>query len=175
MQAELARGLLGLSVTYTEEEFRRARRRALLRAHPDHGGSREELARVEAAVSFLSTERTRQHDQPRESKRRDYTNSRDCPSFTIDALPVEAFEWLLLAAVELGDVVDDEPPYRLEVAMNPPSGQWVVLEVVPDAGSSTVSIMMDCRTDDAGHEPAWSVTEVRDAWVTALNGLQTLS
>ena len=174
MQAETARGLLGLSVTYTEEEFRRARRRALLSAHPDHGGSREQLVQVETAVSVLSVERAPQFGERREKDLRDYTNSRDCPSFTIDALPVEAFEWLLLAAVELGDVVDDEPPYRLEVAMSPPSGPWVVLEVVPDAGSSTVSIMMDRRIDVERPEVTWSLTDVRDIWVAALNGLQPL-
>ena len=40
----------------------------------------------------------------------------DVASFTIEALPVEAFEALLIVATWLGEPLDDDPPYRLDVA-----------------------------------------------------------
>ena len=90
----------------------------------------------------------------------------DHPSFTIEALPAEAFEGLLLAAAELGDLIDDDPPYLLEVSMATPPA-WCRLEIVPDAGASTVSI----TTARAPGSPTPDVDEVRDVWVDALNRL----
>ena len=88
---------------------------------------------------------------------------RDCPSFTISLLPVEAYELLLIAAAELGDLADDEPPYRMEVRMIDPM-TWVTLELVPDAGASTVTISVESPGNV-------DVDVVRDMWIEALNGL----
>jgi len=38
----------------------------------------------------------------------------DVPSFTVEALPAETFEALVIVASWLGDVLDDEQPYRLD-------------------------------------------------------------
>ncbi len=43
--------------------------------------------------------------------------TRDVPSFTIEALPAEAFEALLVATAELGEVEDDDPPYELRTLL----------------------------------------------------------
>ena len=64
----------------------------------------------------------------------------DTPSFTIDALPVEAFEALLVVAVWIGEVLDDDPPYVLESHLVEPFACWCRLDLVPDAGASTVSL-----------------------------------
>ena len=89
------------------------------------------------------------------------------PSFTIDALPAEAFEALLIVTSWIGEVLVDEPPYLLDVHLYEPAECWCRLELVPDAGSSTVSITV------AGIEgrAAPLVDEVRDVWVANLNQL----
>ena len=92
---------------------------------------------------------------------------RDHPSFTVEALPAEAFEALLVVASWLGDLVDDDPPYGLEVALTEPMGGWCRLDLVPDAGASTVSVAV---AGAPGH-PVPSVEAVRDAFVDGLNRL----
>ena len=77
------------------------------------------------------------------------------------------FEALLLVAVTVGQVIDDDPPYGLEVAMADPVRCWCRLDVVPDAGASTVSV-------SAAAEPGFPVPvieQVRDAWIDGLNEL----
>ena len=76
----------------------------------------------------------------RRSRNRASGLSRDVPSFTVEALPVETFEGLLVVASWLGEVLDDDPPYRLDVHLHDPVECWCRLDVVPDAGSSTVSL-----------------------------------
>ena len=63
----------------------------------------------------------------------------DVASFTIEALPAEAFEALLIVATWLGEVVVDEPPYQLDVVLGEPFDCWCRLDLVPDAGASTVA------------------------------------
>ena len=91
----------------------------------------------------------------------------DHPSFTIDALPVEAFEALLIVTSWIGETLVDDPPYLLEVHLYEPTECWCRLDLVPDAGSSTVSITV------AGVEggPAPDIEDVRDVWVAHLNQL----
>ena len=93
--------------------------------------------------------------------------ARDVPSFTVEALPVETFEAMLVVASWLGEVLDDDPPYRLDTYLYEPLDCWCRLEVVPDAGASTVSLAV------AGLDgsPTPDVLAVRDAWVANLNAL----
>lgn len=149
-----ALALLGLGEGFGHEDLKRARRRALLLHHPDHGGSASRLAEVEQACEILA--------RAPASGRSEVRRASDRPSFTIDVLPVEAFEFLLLAAAELGDIADDDPPYRLEVRMHEPRDTWVVLEVVPDAGGSTISLFAESPT-------AFTVESLRDTWVDSIN------
>lgn len=86
----------------------------------------------------------------------------DRPSFVIDALPVVAFEVLILAARVLGDVCDDDPPYLIEAQLEDPPMTWCRLELVPDAGSTTVSVVTD---SEHGAET------IRDIWIKAVNEL----
>lgn len=153
--------MLGLTEGFDALDLRRARRLALLAGHPDHGGSREAVAAVERAVETLLAASDEAPAAGMQSVRR----GTDRPSFTVGALPVEAFELLILAAAELGDVSDDDPPYRLEVRMHEPRDTWVSFEVVPDAGSSTVSMSVEGRA-------ALDIEEIRDVWVTAINASQ---
>lgn len=91
----------------------------------------------------------------------------DHPSFTIEALPVDAFEGLLVVASWLGTVVLDDPPYVIEIALDDPLRGWCRLDIVPDAGSSTVSLAVAA---EPGH-PRPGIDEVRDSLVRALNQL----
>lgn len=151
--------LLGLAEGFDTVDLRRARRHALIAHHPDHGGSRESIDAVEQAVALLIAGATKPDMRVRRGS--------DHPSFTVDALPVETFELLLLATGELGEVVDDDPPYRLEVLMTDPHETWVRFEVVPDAGSSTVSLAVEATNPI-------DIEKIRDVWVAAINALQPL-
>jgi hypothetical protein len=91
----------------------------------------------------------------------------DVASFTIEALPAEAFEALLIVASWLGDPIDDDPPYRLDVVLGEPFGCWCRLELVPDAGARTVALT---RASLDGR-PVPDLDAVRDAWVRELNTL----
>ena len=91
----------------------------------------------------------------------------DVASFTIEALPAEAFEALLIVGTWLGDVIADEPPYQLDVALGEPFGCWCRLDLVPDAGASTVALTL-ASLDGL---PVPDLDTVRDAWVADLNTL----
>jgi hypothetical protein len=91
----------------------------------------------------------------------------DVPSFTVEALPVETFEALLVVAADIAQVLDDDPPYRLDTVLGSPLECWCRLEVVPDAGASTVSLFIG-RLDDRRAPPP---DVVRDLWIAALNDL----
>jgi hypothetical protein len=143
--------LLGLDETASIDDVHAARRRLARRLHPDVGGDENDMVRVnravEVAIAGLNTPQPRQSSAPQQPGVSDPVFPRrwrvDRPSFVIDVLPVEAFEWLLLAARVLGEVVDDDPPYALEVLLDSRADRWCRLEVVPDAGSSTVSIVVE--------------------------------
>lgn len=177
--------VLGLAPGASSDAVQAARRRIAKDVHPDAGGSAADMQRVNAAADAALAELARKapprqaawappSGPPRRTPRRQrpaqhgWSGARvDHPSFVVEALPAEAFEWLLVAAAELGDVIDDEPPYRLEVALQGTPRGWCELTLVPDAGASTVSLVV------AGEPgaPAPGVEAVRDAWVAALNAL----
>jgi hypothetical protein len=64
-------------------------------------------------------------------------------------------------------VLVDEPPYLLDVHLYEPAECWCRLELVPDAGSSTVSVTV--AAVESGPFP--DVDEVRDVWIAHLNQL----
>jgi hypothetical protein len=162
--------VLGLAPGAAASDVRAARRALAKRAHPDAGGSLAEMQALNdaaaAALRELAAEevvpvrpRTPRRTAPSGPVRRDH------PSFTIEALPAEAFEGLLVVGSWLGDLIDDDPPYLLEVALTEPIGAWCRLDVTPDAGASTVSISV------GGDPRPPSVDAVRDAFVDGLNRL----
>lgn len=169
---------LGLGPDATEDEIREARNRLAKRQHPDVGGSLDAMQRInEAAAAALAATSQRAAERAAarapappptrtaaEGERRSMVR-RDHPSFTIEALPAEAFEALLIAASVLGQVADDDPPYRLDVDLDGRSETWCRLDVVPDGGGSTVSLTIATSRVDV------SVTDVRDQFVAELNQL----
>lgn len=176
---------LGLGPDATSEEIRSARRRLAKANHPDQGGDPVAMQRIneaadaalltaDASVAAGATPAPAEPDPSARPSARTQTSgarlsgvARDTPSFTVEALPVETFEAMLVVASWLGEVLDDDPPYRLETYLYEPFDCWCRLDVVPDAGASTVSIVV------AGIDgtPTPDVLAVRDAWISNLNAV----
>ncbi len=173
--------VLGLAPGASLDEVRAARRRLALDAHPDRGGDGARMTAINAAFDAAVRQLTGRGPRPsppdppppppgparRERRDLRFGVEHDVPSFVIDALPAEAFEALLVVASWIGDVLVDDPPYVLEVHLHEPSPCWCRLDLVPDAGASTVSLMVA----RAGGTPAPSAEAVRDTWVAHLNQL----
>ena len=179
--------VFGLSPTASLDEVRAARRELAFAAHPDRGGDVADMQRInlafDAAVAHITGRRRLpprvapqpadfQAERPVGNPARDLRYfrrgvQRDVPSFTIDALPVEAFEALLVVTSWIGEVLVDDPPYVLEVHLHEPSPCWCRLDLVPDAGGSTVTLTVAA----VGGSPAPDVEAVRDTWVAQLNQL----
>jgi hypothetical protein len=160
------------------DDVRAARRRLARQAHPDAGGDTAAMASINAAAERALHELA----APSEDAEGDETadgdivdedvvvgaaRQHDIPSFTVEALPVETFEAMLVAAGWLGEVIDDDPPYRLDVHMTDPFECWCRFDIVPDAGASTVSLTVGSWAGS----PVAPVEEVRDVWVDVLNRL----
>jgi hypothetical protein len=178
-------GVLGLDRHATVDEIRAARRRLALSYHPDRNlqGARRMQAineAFDAAIGHATGRRLlgessrsangMHRPAPRPATRnQQWLSSRpqhDVPSFTIELLPVEAFEALLVVTSWMGQVLVDEPPYLLEVHIDDPQC-WCRLELVPDAGAATVSPTVAGVDGAAAPDVEW----IRDLWVANLNQL----
>jgi hypothetical protein len=183
--------VLGLPPSADAEAVRLARRRLAMAEHPDHGGDgatmqainvafEQAMARLQGVAPVAPPPAADAPPAPSappaeadggSSGRRTGQRyvERDEPSFVIEALPAEAFEALLIAGTVLGEVVMDDPPYVLEVRVVDPGDCWCRLELLPEAGGSTVMLTV------AGVEGiAPSLDAVRDRWIETLNGLGEL-
>jgi len=177
--------VLGLPPTADADEVRAARRRLALAEHPDRGGSAdrmqainvafEEAMELVAARPLAGPATTASPtppapeaapSQPAPSPGGRPRVERDEPSFVIEALPAEAFEALLVVASWMGELLVDDPPYLLEAHLYEPGECWCRLELLPEAGASTVMLTV------AGVEGvAPPVEAVRDLWIANLNAL----
>ncbi len=170
--------VLGVGPDATLAEVRSARRRLAAKFHPDHGGDAVRMGEINAA--FDAVEFHLLHPQTGDISVPPATNPEpvvpprryqgvqyDAPSFTIDTLPAEAFEALLIVTAWMGEVLVDDPPYLLEVHLTDPAPCWCRLDIVPDAGGSTVTLTVA----SIGGDPAPDVEDVRDRWVANLNSL----
>ncbi len=175
---------LGVTPDVGEAELRAARRRLAKELHPDHaGGDTARMRRLNAAFDAALEQLQRGAAGPGDTADNvsdaaaNVTPSaparvpgrvvHDVASFTIEALPAEAFEALLVVATWIGEVLVDEPPYQLDVELGEPFACWCRLDLVPDAGASTVAVTLVARDD--GTLP--DLDAVRDAWVANLNRL----
>lgn len=155
--------VLGLRPDATLDEVRNARRRLAAEFHPDHGGDAARMGEINAAFDAVVVLLAHRPVAPVRYRGVQY----DAPAFTIDVLPVDAFEALLVVTSWMGEVLVDDPPYVLEVHLTEPGPCWCRLDLVPDAGGSTVTLTVA----SVGGEPAPDVETVRDAWVANLNRL----
>jgi len=170
--------VLGLGPDATLDEVRSARRKLAAQFHPDHGGDAVKMGEINVAFDAVVFQLLHPAPSspapapeppvaPPSPARRYQGVQQDAPSFTIDHLPVEAFEALLVVTSWMGEVLVDDPPYVLEVHLTDPGPCWCRLDLVPDAGGSTVTLTV-ASIDGT---PAPDVELVRDAWVANLNRL----
>jgi hypothetical protein len=173
--------VLGVDSGASVQELRAARRRMAMRLHPDHaGGDAEAMRQVNDAFDAAMAALTRRspppegsgghrpEPEPRPQPRR--AGSRvvhDVASFTIEALPAEAFEALLVVSTWVGEVLVDDPPYQLDVALEDPYACWCRLDLLPDAGATTVSLTLA----GVGAAAPPDIDDVRDLWVANINQL----
>jgi hypothetical protein len=168
--------LLGLPNDASAADVHAARRRLAKRTHPDvDGGDTEAMRRLNEAVRIalteldLNTQDSPPPPAPSPARRPPSPGGtdHDVCSFVIEALPAVAFEALLVVTSWIGEVVVDEPPYQLDVLVLDPLRCWCRLDLVPDAGASTVSLTIAALPDEALPD----IDDVRDLWVAALNHL----
>jgi hypothetical protein len=179
MDRRAAFDVLRLSVDATAADVRMARRRLAKGLHPDHGGDAERMRELNAATT-AALEAIDERDRPAPAISADEPTPspvpprgprwvvEDVPSFVVEGSPAVAFEWLIHVAPALGDVLDDDPPYALEVEMAVPSRCWCRLELLPEAGASTVNLYVGVL---GGGAPP-TVEAVRDVWVDSLNSTE---
>lgn len=180
---------LGLGTDASSDDVRAARRLLAMTHHPDQGGDPARMQAIneaaDAALLLLVVDAAAVPDGPENHTpsatpvsggadrwtphvgERRSNIARDVLSFTVEALPVETFEAMLVVASWLGEVLDDDPPYQLDTYLYEPFDCWCRLDVVPDAGASTVSLAV-AGIDGA---PTPDVIAVRDAWVANLNAV----
>lgn len=176
--------VLGLDAAATADEVRAAHRRLAKAHHPDVGGDPARMRAVNGAVTAAlaaidaragagaRSNGTTPPPRPGPSQHVETSGAgrrvvHDTASFTVEALPAEAFEALVVVTSWLGEVLVDDPPYVLEVHIAEPPSCWCRLELVPDAGASTVSLTV--APVEIGPMP--DIDAVRDVWVAALNRL----
>lgn len=176
-----ARRLLGVGDDADADAIRAARRRLAKAIHPDvDGGSTDAMGALNAAADIVLAQLAAGYRPPvsppappgpveppvRSSDGSSVAS--DVASFVIEALPAEAFEALLVVTTWIGEVLVDDPPYQLDVVLNDPFRCWCRLDLVPDAGASTVGITI-ARLPDEPTLP--DIDDVRDLWVASLNRL----
>ena len=159
--------LLGVDSAADEATIRRAFRTLARVEHPDVGGDESRMALLlDAYANALAIAQSRGAKSSGTPGPRSRVE-RDVASFTVDALPVVAHEALLTVAAVLGDVAEDDPPYLLEFVIREGEGVWCRCDLVPDAGSTTVSVTVSPVSD----EPLLRCETVRDLIVAELNSL----
>jgi hypothetical protein len=181
--------VLGLPPGSTVEDVENARRSLAKSSHPDVGGSVRQMQVINAAADEAARLAAHRGSSPvgqrapspaptppAPSSGSASSGSAsgpafhwrvDHPSFTVEALPAESFEALLVVASWLGETIDDDPPYRLDVELAEPVPCWCRLELLPDAAATTVGLTVGSERGVT----AGDVDAVRDAWIAALNAL----
>lgn len=165
--------VLGISGSSTATEVRDAWRRAIIGAHPDHGGSSEAVQRLNWARD-MALELVGRDDRLDVAQVEVFEHqvARDIPSFSVAALPVDAFESLRVVASQLGTIIDEDEPYVLEFTLDESSQgadrtPWCRCEVLPEAGASLVLLTVAAPRgfDDMAME------RLRDNIITRINQL----
>lgn len=174
--------VLGIEPTSNREVIRTAWRTLAKTSHPDVGGSQEKMKVLNTALrEALTYAETKQSlmtssDASRETQtsahaiRHEFGRSQrvrhDISSFTIDVLPVESFELLLITGSTLGEVIDEDCPYMIEFTLGNMDGSdhatsWCRCDLVPESGGTMVHLSVGGTT--------FSIETVRDEIVNCIN------
>lgn len=164
--------VLSVDSSASAQEIRRAWRERARTVHPDAGGSDAEMQELNEALrqalELIADLKELNVVSPVLVRR-----ERDVSSFTVDVLPAECFEALLVVAGISGAVSHEEPPYQLEFSLhdsgvNGALHGWCRCDLVPEAGATTVSLLVGTEKNSEGI----SVEEVRDYLVASLNAIE---
>ena len=164
--------LLAIDRTATPQQIRRAWREKARTKHPDAGGSdaamQELNEALRIALELVGVPKISRAVSPVLVRR-----ERDVSSFTVDALPAECFEALLIVAGISGAISHEEPPYQLEFSLHDSDvagalNGWCRCDLVPEAGATTVSLLVGTENSAEGI----SIEEVRDYLVANLNAIE---
>jgi hypothetical protein len=96
------------------------------------------------------------------------TGPSDPDSFSVGALPVEAFEALFVVAYGLGEILVADEPYLLELYLTEPSPCFCRLTLVPEAGASLVTVEVSPAAETTSAPEPAAVVEVLVAELNAL-------
>lgn len=177
MKASESFEILGINSDSDESEIRRAWREKASSLHPDVGGSHYGMIRLNDALKVaLAHVRSPEHKTPQTTphttpKRARGFVARDLSCFTIDALPVDAWQLLYISANHCGPIIDEEEPYLLEFLLSDTSIEAFAsvmcrCEIVPEAGASTIHLSLLSELGTIG-----GVEIVRDLLVSTINEL----
>jgi hypothetical protein len=187
--------LLGVAPGASLTELRAARRRLAKELHPDLGEGRTNaaMAEVNAAFQAIATDAAEPIPDAAEADQAppppaEPTSAppppKDPPSppvgpseatFSVDVLPVEACEILIVVCRILGEVLAVEEPYAIEAYLEAPEPCFAALTLVPEAGGTQVTIEAEpAEPSSPGAGDAWRGPEaVRDAILDELIALTT--
>jgi hypothetical protein len=165
--------LLGVEPGSQWEDVRSAYRRLAKELHPDvGGGDATRMAEINHAFRVLSAARAAPEAEPEpvpEPRPAPVATAVDELSFSIEQLPVDAFQSVLIVASFLGDPWVIDEPYELMARLDPPLSCRCHISLVPEAGGSLVTLTLHPLSRFAFPEPA----AVRDAFVAELDALGT--
>ena len=164
--------VLGLPRDAPWDDVRAAHRRLAKELHPDVAGTdtdHRRMAEVNAAFALLAAQipRTGGPDLRNSSIHAASSHEEavdEAVGFSIDLLPAEAFEALLIVCSFLGDPWVIDEPYELTALFDPPLACRCNMWLVPEAGGSIVTI--DVHPVRAYPTPTRE--QVRDALVVEL-------
>ncbi|MDP4928776.1 MAG: J domain-containing protein [Ilumatobacteraceae bacterium] len=154
------------------DEIRQAWKKRARMVHPDVGGTDSAMQELNEALQS-ALELVGAPVSPKAVPPVLVRRERDVSSFTVDALPTECFEALLIVAGISGAISHDEPPYQLEFSLHDAEvagalNGWCRCYLVPEAGATTVSLLVGTAESSDGI----SVEEVRDYLVANLNAIE---
>jgi hypothetical protein len=162
---------LGLEPGATWDDVRAAHRRLAKAFHPDRAGG-DHGAMTSVNIAFAAIVAARPVDTVPEPSPSPVVAGRggddDPVTFSVNVLPVEAFEAVLIATSFLGDPWVIDEPYELSALLDPPIACRCHLALVPEAGGTIVTV----RVTGRGRQPDLpSADMVADAIIAELVAL----
>lgn len=168
--------VLGVDESATEQDLRQAWRHLAVRAHPDAGGSHEQMTQLNQALHLclIQVRERAQQIEPIKKTLRPVRRriAQEMSSFTVNVLPVECWHALEIVAATCGPTIAAEPPYLLEFFLQDSPLEnaiqsWCRCDLVPEAGSTTVHVTVGSADELSAPE----LDNVRDFLVAELNEL----
>ena len=157
---------MGVAPDASWDDIRSAYRRLAKTFHPDTGGDPRRMAEVNRAFQLLSAAHSEPDPVP-EPEPSPVAIAVDELSFSIEQLPVDAFQSVLIVASFLGDPWVIDEPYQLVARLDPPLSCRCLIDIAPEAGGSLVTLTLTPLQRFPFPDPR----EVRDAFIAEVEAL----